>query len=1205
MAISLYGIIKGILLQNATDRTKQISIEPSDSATTGTKTTLTAAQTANRTLTLPNVTDTLAGISATQTLTNKSIDADANTITNIENADIKAGAAIDASKIADGTVSNTEFQYIGGLTSDAQTQLDDLSSDISDVASDLSTHEADTTTHGTTGNIVGTSDSQTLTNKTIDADLNTLSNIENADIKAGAAIDATKIADGSISNTEFQRLNGVTSDIQTQLDAKSGITGTFSDNRVLRADGTTSIQTSGVTLSDVDAISGVTSLTVDNIAIDGDTISNNNASNDMTLSIGAGRAVKVTRNLEVGTVSAELSSIRLKEYSVLSASQLELRAPTSVSGSPVVSFPNATTTLVGHNASQVITNKDIDGGTASNTNRITIPKDTKANLDGLVRKEATLLYASDVDTLYVDNGDTLQEVGSGGSGFKNIIANSNAKFETGVADWVTYDDGATATPVDGSGGAPSAITLDIEEAAEARLEGFKSLIISKSAADGQGEGASVDSDILDNADIGKPLYVSFSYDTSNLDYDAGDLKVFAYDLANNERLTVYNNDDGILLAGQSGTKFNGVIYPKTNCDQVRLIFHCATTNAAAWDVIVDEILITPQALTVSGPIITDWESFTPVGIHSTNTTYTGTKRRVGQNLEMIIKVAYSGAPNDALQFITIPDSLNIDTSIMPLGSVPGTCIYYNASGDTSSQTGYSSANISVNSATDLEIGTMAPVNSSTVSRAYYETDNGGNFFNTLASGDFYTIHVTVPIVGWSNTSNTFSQNDTAVQSVRMSSYKNAGTSTANTTIASWTAEESDEWSAFDSTTGIFTAPRSGDYFVSFHAKTTSGTPVASIRKNGTIVASGAAAVSTYVSSFVNCVTGDEITVTLDGSLTFVSDNISTRLFILGIPDFTIFGLQGPVVVAQMSDWTSYTPTGSWSTNTTYTGKWRRVGDSAEIIFKLALAGAPTAANLTVNLPDGLLIDTTKLLEATADRLGDLTVFDDSADSGQISERLLGEVRYSSTTAVSCVVLDPTSGNSHYERIINATTPITFANADKIFGRIVVPIQGWTSDERVFPAHRTIGTAFLRDNQSSGTAAQSISTGSYSTIRLNTLEGDTNFISLSSNAFTLDPGTYRIHAYVPVASSGAAGRALIKPRLQNTSDATTTILGMISGDSEANGRGVGTAVVLGQFTITAEKTFEIQARPTATALIGQPCSFGDDETYTCVEIEKIY
>ena len=36
-----------------------------------------------------------------------------------------------------------------------------------------------------------------------------------------SALDATSIADGSISNTEFQFLNGVSSNIQTQLDAKA------------------------------------------------------------------------------------------------------------------------------------------------------------------------------------------------------------------------------------------------------------------------------------------------------------------------------------------------------------------------------------------------------------------------------------------------------------------------------------------------------------------------------------------------------------------------------------------------------------------------------------------------------------------------------------------------------------------------------------------------------------------------------------------------------------------------------------------------------------------------------------------------------------------------------------------------------------------------------------------------------------------------
>jgi len=63
---------------------------------------------------------------STTTFTNKTYDADAtgNNLTNVENANIKASAAIDATKIADGTVTSAEFQYINTLSSNAQTQLD-------------------------------------------------------------------------------------------------------------------------------------------------------------------------------------------------------------------------------------------------------------------------------------------------------------------------------------------------------------------------------------------------------------------------------------------------------------------------------------------------------------------------------------------------------------------------------------------------------------------------------------------------------------------------------------------------------------------------------------------------------------------------------------------------------------------------------------------------------------------------------------------------------------------------------------------------------------------------------------------------------------------------------------------------------------------------------------------------------------------------
>ena len=51
--------------------------------------------------------------------------------------------------------------------------------------------------------------------------------VTNAEIGSGAAIDAAKIADGSVSNTEFQHLDGVTSAIQTQIDTKTTLAAVY------------------------------------------------------------------------------------------------------------------------------------------------------------------------------------------------------------------------------------------------------------------------------------------------------------------------------------------------------------------------------------------------------------------------------------------------------------------------------------------------------------------------------------------------------------------------------------------------------------------------------------------------------------------------------------------------------------------------------------------------------------------------------------------------------------------------------------------------------------------------------------------------------------------------------------------------------------------------------------------------------------------
>lgn len=94
--------------------------------------------------------------------------------------------------------------------------------------------------------------------------------------------------------------------------------------------------------------------------------------------------------------------------------QLKIQASGITTGTTrTLTAPDADTTIVGHNAAQVITNKDIDGGTAANTRRITVPSDTKANLDALTRKAGTVVYATDHAKFYGDNGTTLGAIGGG------------------------------------------------------------------------------------------------------------------------------------------------------------------------------------------------------------------------------------------------------------------------------------------------------------------------------------------------------------------------------------------------------------------------------------------------------------------------------------------------------------------------------------------------------------------------------------------------------------------------------------------------------------------------------------------------------------------------------------------------------------------------------------------------------------------------
>lgn len=173
-------------------------------------------------------------------------------------------------------------------------------------------------------------------------------------------------------------------------------------------------------------------------------------------------------------------------------------------------------------------------------------------------------------------------------------------------------------------------------------------------------------------------------------------------------------------------------------------------------------------------------------------------------------------------------------------------------------------------------------------------------------------------------------------------------------------------------------------------------------------------------------------------------NATSGAFTMYLDSFSV----GPQVLAYgpaMNDWATATVTGSITTNAITTAKKRRVGDSVEYIVSTSFSGV-SASEGTLNYTIAETIDTTKLLNIASgvDGLGVSTMYDASASA---TGRLLGEVRYLSTTSVSIAVVDEAAASTHYIDNISGTGnyPVIFASGDKIISRFTVPVSGWSSN----------------------------------------------------------------------------------------------------------------------------------------------------------------
>jgi len=364
----------------------------------------------------------------------------------ITNAKVATAAAIDATKIGGGAVSNLEFSYLDGVTSAIQTQIDSKQATITGSAT------------------------------TIDTESLTAS-------RAVISNSSSKIAVSATTDTELGYVSGVTSAIQTQIDTKQAtITGgattiTSSDltaSRALASNSSGKVAVSAVTSTELGYVSGVTS------AIQTQIGTKLTASNNLS---DVSSASTARTNLGLGTIATQNAN----NVALTGGTITGLGDPSSSSEAATKNYvDNLVTGLrtrviarVASTANVVIAsaleNGDvIDGVTLATGNRVLLKNQTTTSQNGLYTVVASgsasrdtefdtiselagqLILVSEgttnADTMYLCTSDTSATLGSSAITYTQVFPSSGGTVTSvAVADSGSSEFTVTGSPITSSG----------------------------------------------------------------------------------------------------------------------------------------------------------------------------------------------------------------------------------------------------------------------------------------------------------------------------------------------------------------------------------------------------------------------------------------------------------------------------------------------------------------------------------------------------------------------------------------------------------------------------------------------------------------------------------------------------------------------------------------------------------------------------------
>lgn len=285
------------------------------------------------------------------------------------------------------------------------------------------------------------------------------------------------------------------------------------------------------------------------------------------------------------------------------------------------------------------------------------PSMTQAQRDAISTPATGLqVFNTDVNQVQVYNGTAWSDLGGGGSGEKNYISNGDAE-DTSTTGWEEYDDGASATPVDGTGSTAANLALTAQNTV--KLSGDYSFKLAKSAADAQGEGISYDFTI-DKEDQNKLLKIQFPFNTDGT-YTDGNIAVYIYDVTNASLITPsvtaingYDKDNVGSSRFQAG-------WVSTDSLSYRLIFHITATDTDAYDFYFDNVVVGPGNV-VTGAIVEETKSITGFTSNWTNSSISGFVTRKGDKADFDLKLLMSGTPTGGALIVTLPSGYTIDST---------------------------------------------------------------------------------------------------------------------------------------------------------------------------------------------------------------------------------------------------------------------------------------------------------------------------------------------------------------------------------------------------------------------------------------------------------------------------------------------------------------------------------------------------------------